>query len=134
MASSRSDDPALASFSTLVLRRNFKAAADIISELNHSNPVHLFTIARFHEIRGSFSKAYRTLNDGVNSFQGPTQVHNDVATIFSRLFKLCRAYIGCNTEGKWTEALEIALNTLEDLNSGEEVNILQHPVSAHIFQ
>jgi hypothetical protein len=127
---SESADTILASFTHLTLCRDFKAAAKIILELDHLNPLHVFKMICFYELRGAVSEAYRIAHSAVECFQAQAQSPEEF--VFRDLFKLCEAYFRCFTQGRWTEAIARAVTTLDQLASAPETHLTPGSVSPPI--
>jgi hypothetical protein len=120
----------LASFTHLTLCRDFKAAAEIIPKLDHVNPLHVFKVIRFYELRGAVSEACRVAHSAVECLQAQARGPEEFA--FRDLFKLCEAYFRCFTHGRWTEAIARAVTTLDQLASAPETHLTRGNVSPPI--
>jgi hypothetical protein len=113
-----SESPAtslLASLTQVTLCKDFEAGFDIVSQLDDGNPLHVIEIIYFHDIRGDISEAWRVAHSAVRRF--PAKAQSPTEFVFHDLFKLCEAYFGCFTEGRWTHAILRATTTLEELLS-----------------
>jgi hypothetical protein len=128
--SSESVDTVLASFTYLTVCRDFKAAAEIIPELDRLNPLHVFKLICFYELRGAVSEAFRVAQSAVECFQAKAQGPEEF--VFRDLFKLCEAYFRCFIQGRWTEAIASAVATLDQLASAPETNLTRGNVSSPI--
>jgi hypothetical protein len=111
----------LEAFTRLTLCRDFKAAQETILELDHLNPLHVFKIMRFHELRGDVSEAYRTAHSAVELFQAKAQSSGKL--LHDGLFRLCEAYFRCFTQGRWAEAIARAIATLDEIASVSEPHL-----------
>jgi hypothetical protein len=101
------------------------------SVLNYSDPVHLLSLAHFHEVRGALSDACRITHDGVESLSNANS--DNLSTVFSKIFKLSAAYFRCYAQGQWTEAITIAVGTLNNFAIGQAENPLLEPVSLYKY-
>jgi hypothetical protein len=127
---SESADNNLASFTRLLLCRNFKVAAEKILELDYLNPLHVFKMICFYELRGAVSEACRVAHFAAEYFQAQTQAAEEL--IFCDLFKLCEAYFRCFTQGRWTEAISRIVTILDQLASTPETHLTSGSVSSPI--
>ncbi|PQE14043.1 tetratricopeptide repeat protein [Rutstroemia sp. NJR-2017a BBW] len=118
---SESADDKLASFTRLLLCRNFKVAAEKILELDYLNPLHVIKMICFYELRGAVSEACRVAHCAVECFQAKIQAPEEF--IFCDLFKLCEAYFCCFTQGRWTEAIEMVVTILDQFASTPETHL-----------
>jgi hypothetical protein len=125
-----SADIILASFTYLTVCRDFKAAAEIITELDRLNPLHMFKVICFYKCRGAVSEACRVAHSVVECFQAQAQGPEE--SIFHDLFKFCEAYFSCFIHDRWTEAIVRAVTTLDQLASTPETYLTRSNVSSPI--
>ena len=123
-------DTFLATFTRLISCRDFKAAADMIAELDYSNPLHVFKIICFYELRGAVSEAYNVAKSAVEFFHDLT--HDPEELSFHDLFKLCEAYFRCFTHGQWSDAIVSAATILDYLASSSRSRLNSGTVSPPI--
>lgn len=123
-----SPEPSLASFTSFILRRDFRAAANYATEMIYSDPLHLLSIIRFHEMRGAVSEALRIARDGVKNPAFSETSSDKFTIVLSKIFKLSEAYFCCYTQGRWVEAISVALDTLDYLVTSPEENLPQEPM------
>lgn len=84
----------------------------------------------FYELRGAFSEACRVAHSAVECFQAQTQ--GPEKFVFHELFKLCEAYFCCLTQGRWAEAMTMAITTLDLLVSVPKTDMVVETVSPSI--
>jgi len=84
----------------------------------------------FYELRGAVSEAFRVAQSAVECFQAEAQGPEEF--VFRDLFKLCEAYFRCFIQGRWIEAIAMAVATLDQLASAPETRLTRGNVSSPI--